>query len=76
MIETGKTRLGEEGTVDFFAKFGQQQDRRTRSATAHYLLGLGFLGRGESDKARDHLEQAVQLNLSHTRARQELEAMQ
>ena len=42
-------------------------------ATAHYLLGLGLLGKGNQAEAAQELEQAVEMNLSHPWARYQLE---
>ena len=50
LVETGKSRLSQDGSVDFFAKFGEQESHRRRMSTAHYLLGLGLLGEGELDR--------------------------
>ncbi len=69
LIETGKERIARGETADFFAKFGEQQTRQARQASAHYILGLGHLGKGESDAARTEFETAVKLNVSHVWAR-------
>jgi tetratricopeptide (TPR) repeat protein len=65
LIKTGKDRMDERASADFFAKFGQQATRQTRNATAHYLLGLGLLGVGDDAQARTEFDRAVKLNLSH-----------
>ena len=49
LVDNGQKRLKDQGSADFFAKFGQEQTRRSQLATAHYLLGLGLLGKGDQD---------------------------
>jgi len=69
LVETGNARIeGDEG-ADFFAKFGEQQARRAGLASAHYLLGLGYLGSGRTEAAKAQFERAAQLNASHVWAR-------
>ncbi len=69
LIEQGRQQLGEQESADFFAKFGQQATRGSRSAAAHYQIGLGLLGTGDKETARQEFEQAVKLNQSHPWAR-------
>ena len=60
-----KKALADEAELaDFFAKFGQQQTRKARIASAHYLLGLGLLGQGKTEEARRELDKATQMNLA------------
>ncbi|MHB8969417.1 MAG: DUF5107 domain-containing protein [Pirellulaceae bacterium] len=75
LVNDGQKRLQDQGSADFFAKFGQEQSRRSQLATAHYLLGLGLLGKGNQDAAAKELEQAVELNLSHPWARYQLDTL-
>jgi len=72
LIKTGEQRLSEKAEVDFFAKFGEGQTPEARQASAHYTLGLGYLGKGLSDMARVEFEKAVKLNVSHVWARAQL----
>jgi len=51
--------------MDFFAKFGQQQTKEDRLADARYIIGLGYLGTGQIQKAKDRFRQAVDLNINH-----------
>ena len=70
MIESGTTRLSDERTeVDFFAKFGQRETRQVQQASAHYTLGLGLLGKGNTKEAKDQFDKAVHLNAAHTWAK-------
>ena len=72
LIESGKQRLSERDEVDVFAKFGEGQTAAARIASTHYVLGLGYLGKGQTDKARAEFEKAVELNVSHVWARARL----
>jgi len=65
LIETARKRLTETESADFFAKFGEEETKSARQAAAHYALGLGLLGQGEAEKAREEFRQAVELNRSH-----------
>ena len=75
LVENGQKRLKDKGSADFFAKFGQEQTRRSQLATAHYLLGLGLLGKGNQEEAAKELAQAVELNVSHPWARYQLDTV-
>ncbi|MBC7784774.1 MAG: DUF5107 domain-containing protein [Burkholderiales bacterium] len=46
-----------------------RQSIRTRSATAHYLAGLGHLGLGDKDKARAALTAALEVSPDHLAAK-------
>ena len=48
LIKTGTERLTRGEDADFFAKFGEQQTRQAQQASAHYTLGLGYLGKGDA----------------------------
>jgi tetratricopeptide (TPR) repeat protein len=72
LIENAKEELSKEADVDVFAKFGQQQTEQARRASAHYALGLGYLGKGLRDEAKAEFEQAVELNVSHVWAKTQL----
>jgi tetratricopeptide (TPR) repeat protein len=75
LVENGRKRMQEKGSADFFAKFGQEQSRRSQMATAHYLIGLGLLGKENKEEARKEFEQAAELNLSQPWARYQLDAI-
>jgi len=72
LVEDGRKRSTRTEDTDFFAKFGEQETKRIRTADARYAIGLGLLGQGEADGARQEFEQAVQLNASHVWARYQL----
>jgi tetratricopeptide (TPR) repeat protein len=72
LIRTGRQRLAERRTSDFFAKFGEGQTTEARQASAHFTLGLGYLGKGQSEAARAEFQNAVDLDVSHVWARAQL----
>jgi len=76
LIATGTRRSERDEDTDFFAKFGEQQARQARLASAHYVLGLGHLGLGHKDKAREEFQQVTKLNASHVWAGAQLAALQ
>ena len=75
LIRNGNQRLTSGRSSDFFAKFGQQETRQTRAAAAHFAIGLGFLGQGQTEKAKDEFKQATQKNASHVWAKYHLAAI-
>jgi tetratricopeptide (TPR) repeat protein len=70
LIKTGKDRLARDEATDFFAKFGERESPQARQASAHYLIGLGYLGKGDANSARTQFATAAKLNVSHVWARQ------
>jgi len=72
LIKDSQQRLSERADTDVFAKFGEGQTAQTRNASTHYMLGLGYLGKGQSNKARAEFEKALELNVSHVWARAQL----
>jgi len=74
LIAIGNKALAAGSGVDYFAKFGGKQSARMRLAEAHYLTGLGNLGKGETGKARDEFQAALKLNVSHLGATAQLAA--
>ena len=72
LITTGSDMLTEDTSGDFFAKFGGRQTKNVRLAHAHYVTGLGHLGNGPKEKAKDNFTRAVELNVNHIWANFEL----
>ncbi len=75
LIKRGKQRLSEDEQADFFAKFGEGQTAQARKASAHYTLGLGYIGEGQDELARSEFEKAVEMNVSHVWARARLDEL-
>ncbi|HEX2395139.1 MAG TPA: tetratricopeptide repeat protein, partial [Bacteroidales bacterium] len=72
LIDQGMQRL-EIPDIDFFAKFGEKESADDRRSEAHYLIGLGYLGKGMDKEAKPEFEKAVSLNINHVWAKEYLE---
>ena len=72
LIKFGETRLRAASSRDFFAKFGERQSAMYRQANAHYLKGLGCLGIGRKSEARAQFVKALECNVNHLWAKQQL----
>ena len=72
LIARGQAELKSTEEVDYFAKFGGRQSDRMRLANAHYNTGLGYLGLGQSAKARAAFRQTLELHPGHLGANQQL----
>jgi tetratricopeptide (TPR) repeat protein len=72
LIAMGDKAVAAESDSDYFAKFGQKRSTRFRLADAHYLIGLGDLGRGETAKARVEFQAVLGLNVNHLGATTQL----
>jgi len=64
LIRLGMERIERE-EVDFFAKFGERVTPDDRRADAHYLIGLGCLGKDMKSEAKQEFAEAVKLNSNH-----------
>jgi len=69
LIRLGQDRMQAADDLDFFAKFGTRQSPAVRKADAHWLTGLGLLGKGQPVEARKQFEAALQARNSHLGAR-------
>jgi tetratricopeptide (TPR) repeat protein len=65
LLEVGKEQLEQTEATDFFAKFGEQIRRERRMANAHYLMALGYSGKGQRTEARAACERALELHENH-----------
>jgi len=68
LIRFAGERLKSAPAMDFFEKFGEKQSAMAQSAQSHYLLGLGYLGKGQKAEARAEFEKALELNSGLTGA--------
>jgi tetratricopeptide (TPR) repeat protein len=75
LIESGGNSLDRSLDADFFSKFGERQSPRARLASAHYTIGLGRLGLGETDKAKDQFSEALKAKPDHLGAKIALEGI-
>ncbi len=64
LISLGKASMEKE-EVDFFAKFGERITPDDRRADAHYLIGLGYLGKDLIAEAKQEFAEAVKYNSNH-----------
>jgi tetratricopeptide (TPR) repeat protein len=76
----GLVRAGQDGLqraegMDFFAKFGTRQSPTEQKARAHYLIGLGHLGKGRTEDAKKAFQAALALNAAHLGSRTMLECL-
>jgi tetratricopeptide (TPR) repeat protein len=69
LIRFGQDRLSASSGMDFFAKFGEKQSEMRQRAHAHYLFGLGYLGKRDDRRAREAFEQVLNANPNHIWAR-------
>jgi tetratricopeptide (TPR) repeat protein len=65
LIKSAQDRLSEKGTSEFFIKFGSLQSPSKQKASVHYLLGLGYIGKGLLQKAKTEFQKAVELDINH-----------
>lgn len=61
--------------MDYFAKFGERRSEAARTAHAHYLMGLGYLGQGNRPEAKAEFEKVIERNVNHLGARTQLAAL-
>ncbi|GAG27248.1 unnamed protein product, partial [marine sediment metagenome] len=76
LTRTGRQQLEADEGMAFFAKFGEKTRRENRMAHAHYLVGLGLLGKGQREQARAEFVEALDLDVNHLWARRQLAALQ
>jgi tetratricopeptide (TPR) repeat protein len=72
LIEEGNIRIKQNEDLDFFAKFGERTFENVRLSNAHLLTGLGYKGLGDSTKANENLQKAVELAVNNLWAAYEL----
>jgi tetratricopeptide (TPR) repeat protein len=72
LIDFAQKKLETAESMDFFAKFGEKKSEMIRKANTHYLLGLGYLGKDQSEQAKAEFEKVMQLNLNHIGAKDQL----
>jgi tetratricopeptide (TPR) repeat protein len=72
LISWARAGLEDKPAMDYFAKFGESEPAARRAARFHYVMGLGFRGKGQAEDARREFEQALALYPFYSRARREL----
>lgn len=71
LIDFGEKRLQTAASLGFFAKFGERQSAMRRRAQIHYLLGLGYQGRGKNEEAQAQFKKTLELNINHIWAKKQ-----
>jgi len=74
LVQFGENELTGRRTVDVFAKFSVESEE-SRNADAHFVLGLGLLGKGETASAKEHFQQAAEMDVNHLWTRSFLDQM-
>ncbi|MEM2059015.1 MAG: tetratricopeptide repeat protein, partial [Thermoproteota archaeon] len=69
LISFAKERIEKGVGMDFFEKFGEKEFMQAQMAYYHYLLGLGYMGKGKLQEAKDNFEVALKLNPYHVWAK-------
>ena len=75
LVKSGKQELEATSDMDYFAKFGERRSEAARTAHAHYLMGLGYLGQGNRPEAKAEFEKVIERNVNHLGARTQLAAL-
>jgi tetratricopeptide (TPR) repeat protein len=70
LITSGSAALGQSNdSADAATPALARQSPRSRTADAHYLIGLGYAGLGDKDKAREEFTLALQSSPDHLGAK-------
>jgi tetratricopeptide (TPR) repeat protein len=72
MVSSGDDLVNNRNQGEFFAIFGEREAESTARSNAFTLRGLGYKGLGESEKATDDLQKAVDYSVSNLWAAVEL----
>ena len=71
LIDYGQSHLFDKVSIDYFAislpdflVFDEDLDTKNK-VNCHYLMGLGYLGLGELEKARDKFYKVLELDVNH-----------
>jgi tetratricopeptide (TPR) repeat protein len=75
LVKSGKQELEATSDMHYFAKFGERRSEAARTAHAHYLMGLGYLGQGNRPEAKAEFEKVIERNVNHLGARTQLAAL-
>jgi tetratricopeptide (TPR) repeat protein len=75
LVQAGK-ELEARADLDYFAKFGEKQSDTERLTRAHYLQGLGYVGKGQTESGKREFQKVLAVNASHLGARARLAALE
>jgi tetratricopeptide (TPR) repeat protein len=75
LIGMGEKKLVQLDEIDFFSKFGEGESKQKRQASAYFIKGLGYLGKGSMKQAGEFFQKAIQLDVGHIWAKEFYDAM-
>jgi len=75
LVESGRASLEQPKAAGWGGRGGRAQSTRARTANAHYLTGLGYLGLNDHAQAKAELSQAVEMSPDLVGARVALSAV-
>ena len=75
LIREGQNKIDKGSEVDFFAKFGEKEAGNVQLSNAFLLKGLGSKGLGDTVKAKEFLQKAVELSANNLWAITELQEL-
>ena len=70
LIGLGDKRLVQLDEIDFFSKFGEGESKQKRQASAYFIKGLGYLGKGSKKQAGELLQKVIHLDAGHIWAKE------
>jgi tetratricopeptide (TPR) repeat protein len=74
LIAAGEKETGSKSpSPDFFAKFGEKEAENARLSNSYMIIGLGYKGLGNKEKAKENLVKATELSAGNLWAKVELE---
>lgn len=65
LIKKGDEQINKRDDVDFFAKFGESENKSVLISQAYLLKGLGYKGLGKLKEARENLDKAIEFSNSN-----------
>ncbi|MEN8228895.1 MAG: DUF5107 domain-containing protein [Bacteroidota bacterium] len=75
MIALGQEQLMESGEVDFFSKFGGELTEDQRKARSYHIIGMGYMGLGDTKKAKAFFTKSVESDVSQLWSRRYLKEL-
>ena len=75
LIHSGRKVRTQHATINYFASFEADMSQKME-VEGYYLEGLGHLGYGQNDEAREAFRKVLDLDISHSKAFHQLKTMQ
>ncbi len=76
LLKSGREELGSSVDLGYFAKFGTRRSEAARQAEAHYLMGLGLLGKNNRQEAKAEFKRVLEFDPNHLRAGTQLSLLE